>query len=705
MNTDKNNTLLLIENNAADAKLILDALDDPSADHFDVEWVGQLADGLRLLGKGGIGLVVLALNLPDSQGLATFDNLFATAPDLPIVIFSSLGEVGLANEAIQHGAYDYLVKDHLDKYTLTRALRHMIGRKKVEEVLFSENERAHVTLNAIGDGVLSTDISGKITFLNPIAENMTGWPRQEALGRPLSEVLRIINGTTREAVHNRLEFAIAQNSAVGLGVNPVLIRRDGRECPIEESATLIRDRVGKVTGAVIIFRDVSATRAATSKMSYLAQHDFLTGLPNRMLLADRINQAIVSAKRTHEQLAVLFLDLDRFKSINDSVGHFIGDELLQSVAQRLVACGRQSDTVSRQGGDEFVILLPRIARAEDAAISAQKILHALSLPHHIAGNELYIQASIGISTYPSDGQDVEGLLKSADHAMYSAKDNGRNNFEFCRTDMNTRAAERQSLEIPLRRALERREFLLHYQPKIDLQTGEISGVEALVRWLCPNRGLVPPAQFVPLAEECGLMLPIGQWVLREACTQLRTWLDEGLPPVSMAVNLSAMEFRAKEFPANVRAVLQETGLEPRFLEFDLTEKALMGRAQSATVTLRALSGLGVQLTLDDFGTGYSSLSCLNQVPINALKIDRSFIRKIGVGTSAGANEAAMTTAMIHMAKSLKQRVIAEGVETREQRNFLQLQGCGEGQGYYFSRPVPAKQCAELLRAGIAESVA
>ena len=705
MNNDKNNTLLLIENDAADAQLILGALDDPSASHFDVEWAGQLSDGLRLLGKGGIGLVVLALNLPDSQGLATFDAVLAAAPDLPILVLGHLDEASLANEAIRRGAYEYLVKDHLDKYTLTRALRHMIDHKKAEEVLLTENERAHVTLNAIGDAVISTDVSGKITFLNPAAESMTGWPGHEALGRPLFEVLRIINGTTRESVHNRLELAIEQNSAVGLSADSVLIRRGGQELAIEDSATLIRNRIGKVTGAVIVFRDVSTARAATSKMSYLAQHDFLTGLPNRMLLADRIKQAIASAKRNGEQLAVLFLDVDRFKTINDSVGHFIGDQLLQSVAQRLVACGRQSDTVSRQGGDEFAILLPRIAHAEDAAISAQKIIHALSLPHHVAGDELYIQASIGISTYPSDGQDAESLLKRADHAMYSAKDSGRNNFEFCGADLNSRAAERQSLEIPLRRALERREFVLHYQPKIDLQTGQISGVEALVRWLCLNRGLVPPAEFLPLAEECGLIVPIGQWVLREACTQLRAWFDEGLPPMSVAVNLSAAEFCARDFPASVRTILQETGLEPRFLEFDLTEKTLMHRVESASATLRALSELGVQMALDDFGTGYSSVSYLNQAPIHALKIDRSFIREIGASTQSGTQDAAIAAALIHMAKSLKHRVIAKGVETREQRNSLQILGCGEGQGYYFSRPVPARQCAELLRAGIAESVA
>jgi len=700
-NDDKTNTLLLIENDAADAKLILNALDAPGSRLFDVEWVGRLSDGLTLLGKGGIGLVVLDLNLPDSQGLATFDSLLAAAPDIPIVVYTPLSEASTANEAVKRGAYDYLLKDHLDKYTLTRALRHMISRRKVEEVLVNENQLAHVTLNAIGDGVLSVDLAGKVSFLNPVAENMTGWSRDEAIGRPLNDVLKIVDGATRQCTLNPLDLAMQRNGAVSLGGSSVLLRRSGAEFQIEDSATPIRNRQGKVTGAVIVFRDVSAARAASSKMAHLAQHDYLTGLPNRMLLADRINQAVSSAKRNKEQLAVLFLDLDRFKDVNDSVGHFVGDQLLQSVAQRLVACGRQSDTVSRQGGDEFVILLPRISRAEDAAIRAQKILAALARPHEIAGNELYIQASIGISTYPSDGCDAETLLKSADRAMYSAKDNGRNNYEFCRPELNARAAERQSLEGQLRKAVERREFVLHYQPKIDLQTGEIVGVEALIRWLRPGQGLVAPAQFVPLAEECGLIVPIGQWVLREACAQLFAWHAQGLPPVAISVNLSAAEFRTRNFAAGVAAILRESGLDPRLLELDLTENTLMNPADMTTTALRELRELGVQLALDDFGTGFSSLSYLSKLPINALKIDRSFIREINSGT----NYAAMTTAVIDLAKSLKQRVVAEGVETRDQCNFLRIQGCSQGQGYYFSRPVPAAQCAELLRAGIAAPMA
>ncbi len=701
INGDKTNTLLLIENDAADAKLILNALDDPGSRLFEVEWVGQLSEGLGLVGKGGIGLVVLDLDLPDSHGLRTFDKLFAAAPDIPIVVYTRLSETSLASEAVKRGAYDYLLKDHLDKYTLTRALRHMISHKKVENVLLNENQLAHVTLNAIGDAVISTDLAGRVTFLNPIAETMTGWCREEALGRPLREVLVILDGTTRQPIPNPLELAVQRNAPVSLNANSILIRRNGTEFQIEDSATPIRDRQGKVGGGVIVFRDVSAAHAASLKMAYLAQHDYLTGLPNRMLLADRINQAVAAARRNKEQLAVLFLDLDRFKVINDSAGHFAGDQLLQSVAQRLVACGRQSDTVSRQGGDEFVILLPRISRAEDAALSAQKILSALAAPHAIAGSDIYIQASIGISTYPTDGQDAEALMKSADRAMYSAKDNGRNNYEFCRPELNARAAERQSLERELRCAVDRHEFVLHYQPKIDLQTGEIIGVEALVRWVRPGQGLVAPARFMPLAEECGLIVPIGQWVLGEACAQLNAWRQEGIPPLSISVNVSAAEFRAPHFVAAIGAVLRESGIQPRLLELDLNENLLMNPADFTMKALRELRELGVQLALDDFGTGFSSLSYLKNLPIDALKIDRSFIREINSGTKY----AAMTTAVIDLAKSLRQRVVAEGVETREQRNFLRIQGCSEAQGYYFSRPLAAQPCAKLLRSGIAATAA
>ena len=700
MNVNTNNTLLLIEDDPADAKLILDALADPGASPFDVKWVTQLSDGLKLLGEGGIRLILLDLCLPDSQGIATFEKLFVAAPHIPILVLSRLNDENAAKEAARRGAQDYLLKGHLDKYTLTRALRHVIERKKVEDALFIEKERAQVTLNSIGDGVLSTDASGNITYLNLIAESMTGWSREEALGRPLAEVFQIIDGTTREPAQNPLDLAILHNEPMGLTANCVLIQRGGLEFAIEDSAAPILDRLGQMTGAVIVFHDVGAARAMTTKMSHLAQHDFLTDLPNRMLLSDRLVQAISFAKRNSERLAVLFLDLDHFKNINDSLGHAIGDKLLQSVVQRLLTCGRRSDTVCRQGGDEFVVLLPQIAHAEDAALSAQKILTALAAPHFIAGNELHINASIGISTYPNDGQDAESLLKSADTAMYHAKENGRNNFQFFQADMNTRAVSRQSLESHLRRALERHEFLLHYQPKIDLQTGEITGVEALLRWLRPGQGLVLPLQFVPIAEECGLIVPIGQWVLREACTQLRAWLDMGLRPVSVAVNLSAIEFRAKDFLEGVRTILLETGLEPRFLEFELTESVLMNHAESTVSTLQALKALGVQLAVDDFGTGYSSLSYLKRFPIDARKLDQSFVHEI----TADPNEATIIRAVISMGKSFKQRVIAEGVETREQRNFLQVQGCGEGQGYYFSHPAVAEQCAKLLRTGIAETL-
>jgi diguanylate cyclase (GGDEF)-like protein/PAS domain S-box-containing protein len=526
--------ILLVENNPAAADEIRAALAAAGGGSFDVEWVRHLSDGVTRLKQGGIDAVLLELSLPDSHGIETFDKLFTAAPDVPILILGGNANEALAKQAVGRGAQDYLLPGHLDSYSLPRALRNAIERKAVEDALYVEKERALVTLNSIGDAVVCSDMSGKITYLNLVAETMTGWRREEAAGQPLGEVFRIIDGATRKTARDPMKMAVEQNRTVGLIVDCVLIRRDGFESAIEDSAAPIHDRAGRVIGAVIVFHDVSATRAMSRQMTHAAQHDLVTNLPNRLLLNDRISQSISLARRQNRPLAVIFLDLDRFKYINDSLGHATGDKLLQSVSKRLLAGLRGSDTVSRQGGDEFVILLSEIADPEDLAASARKILLLLNAPHSIGGQDLHIGGSIGISVYPADGEDAETLIKNADTAMYHAKERGRNNFQFFTAEMNLKAVERQSLEGSLRRALEREEFLLHYQPKVNLDTGEITGVEALIRWQHPDRGLVPPSQFVPIAEDCGLILQIGRWVLREACSQARAWQNATrvLPNVS-----------------------------------------------------------------------------------------------------------------------------------------------------------------------------
>src|ERR1700723_1314377 len=699
---DSHECVLVIEADVNDATRILSELGSTTDDRFDVEWVPELTTGIERLRNGGVGAVVVDLTLPDSHGIETFNKLFEAAPSVPILILSGPNADAIARQAVQRGAHDYLVKNQVDGYRLRRAVRTMMDRRAANAMIL-ENEVANLTLGSIGEAVLRTDRQGNIVYLNRIAENLTGWRREEALGRPVAEVLRIIDVVSGAMVRNAVEIVMQEDRTARVTancVNCILVRRDGIEIGIENTVTPIHEQDGSVTGAVVAFHDVSLARARSLEMSRLAQHDSLTDLPNRMLFNDRLTQAISLAVREGKQLAVMFVDLDHFKKINDSLGHAVGDKLLQSVAARLVTCVRRTDTISRLGGDEFVVLLSQVEREEDAAFSARKILRSLAQPHLIDSKSVDISVSIGVSTYPNDGRDAESLMNKADTAMYEAKQTGRNNFQFFRRDMHARLADRQLLEADLRYALGRNEFLLHYQPRYNLRTKQLTGVEALIRWAHPQRGIVPPGQFVPIAEECGLILPIGRWVLLEACRQARAWNDAGLGVVPVAVNVSASEFVDKDFISGVRAVLIATGVEPANLELELTESVLMQDAESTVRTLAALKTMGVQLAIDDFGTGYSSFTYLRRFPVDALKLHQSFVQEI----TADPGDATIVSAMINIGKSLKQRVIAEGVETRAQFNFLQHHGCNEGQGYYFSRPVGAVQAEQLIAAGVREEV-
>jgi diguanylate cyclase (GGDEF)-like protein/PAS domain S-box-containing protein len=691
---------LLIEDNPGDARLLREMVNEQGDRNTEFTHVQTMGEAEKYLAEWKFDIILLDLGLPDASGLQAVRKAHAAAPHTPLVVLTGLDDESLAGQALQEGAQDYLIKGQIEARGLFRALRYAVERKTMEEALFVEKERAQVTLNCIGDGVVCTDIAGSITFLNIVAESMTGWSHQEACGQPMSDIFKIIDATSREPVANPMELAVGLDHTVHLPLNCILIRRDGFETPIEDSVAPIHDREGQATGAVIVFRDVSIARAMALQMAHSAQHDFLTGLPNRMLLNDRVTHAIALAPRHTKKLAVLFLDLDGFKHINDSLGHPIGDKLLQSIAERLVECVRASDTVSRQGGDEFVVLLSEIEQAEDAAISARRMLHSVAEAHFINKHDLHITTSIGVSVYPDDGLDAETLIKNADTAMYQAKENGRQSYQFFKSGMNVRAVERQSIEESLRRAVERQEFTLHYQPKINLRNGDITGAEALIRWTHPVRGLVSPSQFIPVAEDCGMILPIGVWVLREACKQAKEWMDSGLPIRTIAVNISAMQFRNDHFLNDVFTILSETGLDPKCLELELTESVLIKRAETASSVLQTLRARGIQIAVDDFGTGYSSLSYLTKFPIDALKIDQSFVRQI----STAPADTTIVTAVISMGRSLKLRVVAEGVETQNELEFLQAHNCEEAQGYYFSRPVPAQKFARLLETGVREAV-
>jgi len=684
-------SLLLIESASSDRQTVRDVLVAASG-ILRIDHVTTVAEGLERLAAQPVSAVLLDLTLPEARNLTAVDELRKVSPKVAIMILAPAAEQALARRAVDRGANDSIVTDQVDTRSLLQLIALMFERRASEEQRFVELERADVTLNSIGDAVMTTDTQGNVTYLNAEAEGLTGWTRAEAFARPLSEVFDVTDGLTGQSAQDPSRMAIEHRKKVRLKGNYILVGRDGNETAIEHSAAPIHDRQGNILGAVIVFRDVIVSRERRLQMLHLAEHDALTDLPNRLLLNDRLARSIALSRRYGRRLAVLFLDCDRFKHINDTLGHAIGDQVLRSVSKRLATCVRESDTVSRHGGDEFLILLSEVDQPEDAGAIGEKIVASIAEPHFIAGHELVLTASVGIALYPEDGQDAQSLIMRADTAMYHAKNTGRNRVGFYQPDMEAPTVKRSSIESELRSALDKNELELFYQPTIDLESGTIKGAEALMRWRHPQKGLTPPDQFIPAAEASGLIIPMGRWALHEACRQAKAWQDGGLPPIPIAVNVSALQFRTAGFLEDILEFLQETQLAAHYLELELTESALMVDTASTTTLLEVLKQKGLILKVDDFGTGPSSLSYLQRCPVDVLKIDQSFVADI----EPAPDGAPLVRAVIAMGKSLGCRIVAEGVETQQQFAYLRAENCDEGQGYHFSPPVNAATFERLL---------
>jgi diguanylate cyclase (GGDEF)-like protein/PAS domain S-box-containing protein len=538
-------------------------------------------------------------------------------------------------------------------------------------------------------GIFRSTPDGRYIDVNPSMARMLGYDSPHKLIASITDISRqvYVDPDRRQELKRLL-----REQATVTNFEYEVLRKDGSKVWFSANVRALSED-GVLVGYEGTNEDITSRKVAEERVQYLAFYDALTGLPNRRLLQDRLAKALASARRRKDKVAILFLDLDRFKHINDSLGHAVGDLFLQEVAVRLKTWAREQDTVARVGGDEFLIVLTAIREVGDAAVAAERLMDAMAAEFVVQGHSFSVTCSLGISIFPEHGVDGETLIKNADAAMYSAKDIGRDNFQFFAADMNAQAVERLALENGLRLALEKKELFLVYQPQMDINTGKITGLEALLRWQHPELGLVPPDRFIRIAENSGLIMPIGEWVLRTACSQARKWQDEGIPAVSVAVNVSAVQFRQEGFCQLIRRVLDETGLAPQHLELELTESLLLANADVTFSVLQELTDMGVTLAIDDFGTGYSNFSYLRQFRVSKLKIDRSFITNV----AANPDDAAITAAMISMAKSLHLKVIAEGVEDEAQMSFLRAHQCDEIQGYYFSKPLAVDKVADKLR--------
>jgi diguanylate cyclase (GGDEF)-like protein/PAS domain S-box-containing protein len=671
---------------------------------FAVVEAGDGAEAVAIFGSERPALALIDVMMPRMDGFqATVAIRRLPGGDtVPIVILTGLDDVASIKKAYEAGATDFASKP-MNLMVLAHRVRYMLRAKgALEELKESETRLAQAQRIArlghwdldLGTGALHwSQETLRLHGLDPLV----GTPSPEA-------ALATVHPADRAGVRRAREEAARTGRSYGIDFRVVL--PDGGSRHLHEQAEVLAGPDGGRTRLSGTVQDVTDRREAEDQIRFLAYYDPLTRLPNRALFLERLSQALSGARRQKRPLAMMFLDVDRFKRINDTFGHAVGDRVLQEIADRLRRCLRSSDAitrvetlppgeaVARLGGDEFIISLPEIARGEDAAFIARRILDSLVQPFRPDGREIFVTASLGVSLFPEDGGDAETLVRSADAAMYAVKESGRNGFRFYSRSMNTAAFKRLAIEGHLRRAVERGELRLHYQPQVDIRSGAILGAEALVRWQHPDLGLVPPVDFIPVAEDSGLILPIGEWILRTACAQARQWRDSGHPDLSLTVNLSGRQFREADLAGTVRRLVLEAGIDPRRLELELTESILMRNVEETLGALRALREMGLRISIDDFGTGYSSLSYLTRFPIDTLKIDRSFVRDLATDAGAGA----ITSAIITMAAGLHLTVIAEGVETPEQLQALRARGCGLAQGYLFSKPVPEEEFARLLRA-------
>ena len=671
--------ILLVEDNPGDARLLefmlMEALPD-----YTLVMAQSLKEATARIREQDFDIILLDLSLPDSESKRTFWQVYAEAPTVAIVVMTGLDDEAFASELVQAGAQDFLVKGSVDARWLSRAMRYAIERKRAEERL----RLAAQVFESTMEGIVITDARNQVVSVNPAFCAMTGFGSEEVLGQHRN----IIWGDALEAV------PVSHDGSNGWRGESFLRRKNGERFPVWMSITDVLGLAKEVSHRVIVFAEITALKQTEARLHFLANHDPLTGLPNRLMFNERLQQALANAQRTGDQVGVLFVDLDRFKNVNDTLGHTIGDRLLQQVAGRIGACVRGTDTVARLGGDEFALILTNVQHDEDAQIVAQKILDALRPAFEVDGHEIYITASIGIACCPPSGEVAEMLLQRADVAMYSAKSLGKDTFQLYMPEMDAVAYERMVLENNLRRALERNEFLLYFQPQVSMEDHRIIGVEALLRWQHPELGLVSPIEFIPLLEETGLILPVGDWVLTEACRQAKLWLDGG-SPVRVAVNLSVRQFTQTDLAAKVERILNHTGLPAELLELELTESIFMENIDQNVHTLRRMKELGVSIAIDDFGTGASSLTYLKHFPIDTLKICQSFVLNV----PTNSEDAAIASAVIGLAQNMSMVSVAEGVETTEQLAFLRERRCDHIQGFLFSKPMPAEELSQVLSEG------